>query len=549
MKSLRWIVLIVTLVAVARCAAPNSAAPSATSPSALSMSDFFEGKWTYQPRWSPDGRYVMFTWDDWVRQNVYVISADGGTPIQRSDSKSFIGNPSGNSAGEAPTWSPDGKSILYTQDGNAYLAPVPSGDVKRLFQDTDRVSGVRFSPNGRDIAFSRGGDLHVLNLASGSVRRLTDAHHGVGGAQWSPDGRWLAFVSRSSERIAWSPDYSGSLLSYHWSKPGTSDVGVVSATGGAVRSIAQSPDNEVIADWAPDSKALLIERRTVDVKDRTLFRAALDGSLSALYRQHDDRFLPSNDVHAFYSPDGTKVAFTSDHDGWNHLYVVPASGGAPQQLTKGKFEVSYPSWQPDGHALVFCATKDGTDQRHVYRVSLNGTLEQITSAHGSDVAAHVTPDGHRVLYLHTDPTHLPDVWTAPLTGSDPARQLTDSMTAGLHHYPWQTPQIVTYSNEADGLIIKAQLFVPRQLDRAKKYPAIVHTHQAAIYQEVYYGPGPQKDNVAWYGFNQRLADLGYVVLNVDYRGSYGYGRDFRVGDYMDLGGNDARDVISGVAST
>src|SRR6478672_11646974 len=159
MKSLRWIVLIVTLVAVARCAAPNSAAPSATSPSALSMSDFFEGKWTYQPRWSPDGRYVMFTWDDWVRQNVYVISADGGTPIQRSDSKSFIGNPSGNSAGEAPTWSPDGKSILYTQDGNAYLAPVPSGDVKRLFQDTDRVSGVRFSPNGRDIAFSRGGDL------------------------------------------------------------------------------------------------------------------------------------------------------------------------------------------------------------------------------------------------------------------------------------------------------------------------------------------------------------------------------------------------------
>src|SRR3712207_8541170 len=54
-----------------------------------------------------------------------------------------------------------------------------------------------------------------------------------------------------------------------------------------------------------------------------------------------------------------------------------------------------------------------------------------------------------------------------------------------------------------------------------------HVHQAAIYQEVYLGPGPQKDNVAWYGWHQRLADLGYVVLNVDFRGSYGYGRDFR----------------------
>jgi len=546
MKWLRWCVLIVSLVAAGRCAAQKGAAPPATSPSALSMSDFFEGRWTYQPRWSPDGRYVLFTSDDWVRQNVYVIAADGGRPIQVSDSKSFIGNPSGNSAGEAPVWSPDSKSILYTQDGNAFLAPVPSGDVKRLFDNTERVSSVRFSPNGRDIAFSRGGALHVLNLASGSIRRLTDGRRGAGGPQWSPDGRWIAFTSRPSERISWSPDYSGSLLSYHWSKPGTSDVGVVAATGGAVRWLAQSPDNEGIADWAPDSKALLIERRSVDVKDRTVFIAALDGSLKTLYRQHDDRFLPSNDVHAVYSPDGTKIAFTSDQDGWNHLYVVSAGGGAPQQLTSGTFEVSSPSWQRDGRALVFCATKDGADQRHVYRVSLDGALQQITSGRGSDVAVQVAPDGSRVLYLHTDPTHLPDVWSAPLAGSGSARQLTDSMTSGLHQYPWQTPQIITYSSQADGLAIKAQLFVPRRLDQTKKYPAIVHTHQAAIYQEVYYGPGPQKDNVAWYGFNQRLADLGYVVLNVDYRGSYGYGRDFRVGDYMDLGGNDARDVISGV---
>ena len=58
---------------------------------------------------------------------------------------------------------------------------------------------------------------------------------------------------------------------------------------------------------------------------------------------------------------------------------------------------------------------------------------------------------------------------------------------------------------------------------------------------------PAKDNVAWYGFNQRLAQEGYVVLNVDYPGSYGYGRDFRVGDYRDLGGGDAKDVVSGVS--
>jgi len=119
------------------------------------------------------------------------------------------------------------------------------------------------------------------------------------------------------------------------------------------------------------------------------------------------------------------------------------------------------------------------------------------------------------------------------------------MTAGLHAYRWQTPEIVTYPGQ-DSLPIKAQLFVPENLDRRQKYPAIVNVHQASLYQEAYLGPGPQKDNVGWYGWHQRLVQLGYVVLNVDYRGSSGYGRDFRTANYLDVGVGDAADVVKGV---
>jgi len=525
----------------------NELAAGGASPP-LTMAKFLEGKWTYQPGWSPDGRFIAFLWDDWVRQDIYVVPAEGGTPGRVSRSESFIGNPSFGSAGEPPTWSPDGKHLLYSQDGDLFLTSVPEGAILRLTDTGDFESGARFSPDGREIAYSKGGDLYVLDRSTASTRQLTREGRGDGGVVWSPDGRWLAFGSGPTTRVSWSPDYSGPLVSYNWGKRGTRDVGVMAARGGPVRWMAASADNESFADWSPDSQSILLERRSVDVKDRTVYLATLDGSsLKPIYRQRDDKFLASNDQHAIFSPDGRRVAFTSDEDGWNHLYALDLDGGAPQRLTRGNFEVSYPAWTPDGNALVFCSTEAGTAERHIYKVSLaDGSRTRLTTAAGVNTAAALSPKGDRVLYLHSDPTHLPDVWVMPLAPGSPARQLGDGMTEELHAFRWQTPQVVTYPSQVDELPIKAQLFVPPTLDKKKRHPAIVHTHQAAIYQEVYLGPGPQKDNVAWYGFHQWLAQEGYVVLNVDYRGSYGYGRDFRVGDYMDLGGADARDVVSGV---
>jgi dipeptidyl aminopeptidase/acylaminoacyl peptidase len=516
--------------------------------SRLTMAAFFDSKWTYQPSWSPDGRYIMFLWDDWVRQNIFVVPAGGGSPIRVSDSKSFIGNPSGNSAGEAPSWSPDGKEILYAQDGDLFLASVPTAQIVRLTDTKDTETGPRFSPDGKTIAYAKGGDLYLIDRATGAVHQLTREQRGDAGVVWSPDSKWIAFSSGSATSVSWSPDYSGALVSYHWRKPSPRDVGVIAASGGPVRWIGASPLYESFVDWAPDSRSLLIERRTADVKDRTLFVAAIDGSaLRPVYRQHDDKFLPSNDQHASFSPDGRLIAFASDADGWNHLYLVNSDGSGVRQLTSGRFEVSFPTWTRDGKAIIFCSTEAGTEQRQVYRVTIaTGERAKLTSAPGVNTVAALSPDGDRILYLRSDPTHLPDVWVTSTADPSSPRRLTDAMTDELHTHPWQTPAIVSFPSRVDGIPIKSQLFIPPGLDKTRKYPAIVHTHQAAIYQEVYLGPGPQKDNVAWYGFNQRLAEQGYVVLNVDYRGSYGYGRDFRVGDYMDLGGNDARDVVSGV---
>jgi dipeptidyl aminopeptidase/acylaminoacyl peptidase len=515
----------------------------------LTMEAFLHAQWIYQPAWSPDGRYVAYVADDWVRQNIYVAPAAGGAPIRVSDSPNFIGNPSFNSAGEAPTWAPDSRALLYAQDGDLFVTSVPDAKILRLTDTAESETGARFSPDGAQIAFSKGGDLYVLNHTSGTIRQLTRERRGDGGIVWSPDGQWIAFSSGASVAVAWSPDYSGSLVSYHWRKPGPRDVGIVSSSGGPVRWMAASAEYESFADWAPDSRSMLVERRSADVKDRALLVTTIDGtSVQQIYAQHDDKFLPSNDQHARFSPDGRTIAFTSDGDGWNHLYLVRPDGTGLRQLTTGSYEVSFPSWSPDGKRLLFCSTEHGTEQRHAYTVDVDSSRRtRLTTAAGVNTAAALAPDGRQYLFLRSDPTNVPDVWVGSIPPGGEPRRLTDAMPSSLRKYEWQTPQIVTFPSEVDGTQIKAQLFVPRGLEKGRTYPAIIHTHQAAIYQEVYLGPGPQKDNVAWYGFNQRLAQEGYVVLNVDYRGSYGYGRDFRVGDYRDLGGNDARDVISAIA--
>jgi dipeptidyl aminopeptidase/acylaminoacyl peptidase len=174
-----------------------------------------------------------------------------------------------------------------------------------------------------------------------------------------------------------------------------------------------------------------------------------------------------------------------------------------------------------------------------------GPQTRLTSAPAVETTLVVSRADDKLAYIRSDPANLPDLWVqAPHPGA-PAQQLTRSMSPALRAFRWQTPRIVSYTTN-DGLPIRAQLFTPQPLDPKAKYPAIVHVHQAAIYQEVFLGSGPHKDNLGWYGWHQRMASRGFVVLNVDYRGSYGYGRDFRTANHLDVGVGDAADVVQGV---
>jgi dipeptidyl aminopeptidase/acylaminoacyl peptidase len=281
-------------------------------------------------------------------------------------------------------------------------------------------------------------------------------------------------------------------------------------------------------------------------KERTLSVVDLaTNTVSVIAEDADDRYLALGRGFAAYTPDGARIVYTSERSGWNHLYAYETRSGHTRALTSGNFEIREVVTGPEGW-IYYTSSEAGAAQPQVYRIRSDGSGRvQLTNAPAVHAGMSPHPRGTQVLYLRSDPKAVPDVWVQSSDSGATPRRLSTSNPPDTVTRRWQEPKFVTYPGH-DGLQVKAQLFVPAQPDRSKPFPAIVHVHQAASYQDVYLGPGPQKDNVAWYAWHQRLAQLGYVVLNVDYRGSSGYGRDYRSANYRDLGGGDHLDAVHGV---
>src|SRR4029077_15347050 len=163
----------------------------------------------------------------------------------------------------------------------------------------------------------------------------------------------------------------------------------------------------------------------------------------------------------------------------DHLYVAPAAAGAPVQITKGQFEAWRPSWAPDATRVPVGPKQGPNPANRPVRVATIGPdpakakIATVTSGRGTNIDPLWSPDGRAVVYQHTDPQNSADLWVVDVTkaGAKPVR-LTDSMPASIDKSALVEPELVHYPGP-DGKPVPAYLFVPKNLDRTKKHPAIV----------------------------------------------------------------------------
>jgi dipeptidyl aminopeptidase/acylaminoacyl peptidase len=234
----------------------------------------------------------------------------------------------------------------------------------------------------------------------------------------------------------------------------------------------------------------------------------------------------------------------SDRDGWDHVYVVPSSGGDAVAVTRGEFEAWRPSWAPDSSRLAFDANepgKPGVRQVSVAEIGSDPSrarVRTLTSGRGTNISPFFSPDGRRLVYQHTDPRSSADLFVISDQGA--ALRLTDSLPASIDREALVEPELVWYE-ATDGQKVPAYLFVPKGLDRSKKHPAIVWIHGDGHNQN-YDGWHVERNYAVYYSFHQYLLQRGYVVIAPDYRGSIGYGKAWRQGVFLDVGGKDSEDA-------
>jgi dipeptidyl aminopeptidase/acylaminoacyl peptidase len=417
----------------------------------------------------------------------------------------------------------------------------------------------------------------IRSLADGKETLvLRGESHAIGGLSWSPDGKAIVFTDNARTiRHEQTPQYSGAKIIYTISENVPGETGVVNIDGTGMKMLGAGGGFGG-RRWL-DASHFLVERTSPDYKKRTTsVVATAGGEPKILHEEVAEKFWSiTGDPGAQPSPDGKWIAFLSDREGWDHIYVMPASSAMasaarPQviQITKGRFEVRAPQWSPDSTRIAFDANEpDHYGDRHLYVATIgsdpaHATIAAITSGRGTDIGPQWSPDGTRLVYQHTDPHNSADIWmvsvapsaesaTRPSSASgrpEPAEgrnaqsaiRLSDSMPASMDRSAFVEPESVSYAGP-DGQKVPAWLFVPKGLDRTKKHPAIVWIHGDGVNQG-YDGWHVQRNYAVYYSFHQYLLQKGYVVIMPDYRGSIGYGKAWREGVYMDVGGKDAQDA-------
>jgi dipeptidyl aminopeptidase/acylaminoacyl peptidase len=322
------------------------------------------------------------------------------------------------------------------------------------------------------------------------------------------------------------------------------------ARGQGERSPQQPRDRDVQlsqVQWSEDGKTAVLMARSADNKDRwVMLLDAATGKTKVLATIHDDAWVDGPGASTLgWLPDNATVYFESERDGFAHLYTVAISGGEPTQLTSGQFEVSDVRLSRDKTKFYFTSSEGSPFQRHLYSMFINGGARtQITALPGNN-DVDVSPDDKMLADVRSYSNKPPELYlfsNVPIdeNASAALKPVTTSPIQEFFTHDWIDPRLVSFKAR-DGATVWGRMYMPSNYKGGG--PAVLFVHGAGYLQNVHRW---WSSYYREYMFHHLLMERGFVVLDIDYRGSAGYGRDWRTGIYRHMGGKDLTDHVDAV---
>ncbi|SRR5579871_455715 len=293
--------------------------------------------------------------------------------------------------------------------------------------------------------------------------------------------------------------------------------------------------------WSANGTHAVVDIYSQDNKDRWLMLLdAPTGKLKLLDRQRDEAWIDGPGLRDLGWIDENTFWFQSEASGYSHLYSANVVSGEKKQLTNGKYEVQKAQLSNDKKYFYIITNEANPGEQQFYRLSIAGSkAERITTMTGANEVT-ISPDEKQIAILYS---YSNKPWELFLQENKPgttAKQITSlAQTQEFKSYHWRDPEIITFVAR-DGATVYARLYRSAMEDASK--PAVIFVHGAGYLQNAH----------KWWSyyyhefmFNNLLADNGYTVLDIDYRGSAGYGRDWRTAIYRHMGGKDLDDQVDG----
>jgi dipeptidyl aminopeptidase/acylaminoacyl peptidase len=443
---------------------------------------------------SDDGKWVIF-----VRGGDHGANFDHLKPINpygnlepqtvRVMQIAFTGGPIRIiSEGDEPVISPKNDVVAYIKEGQPWICKLDTNKNEdfleapvKLFKTRGTVSQLKWSPDGSKVVFvaNRGDHAFIgtLTIGNNQIQWIDPSFARDLSPRWSPDGKNIVFIRTL-------------------------------ALGGQADSLTQRKK----ISWS-------IRTASLDGVDSKMVWDAPKTNRGSLPPTHGG-------ANLFWATDNV-ITFTSYHDGWPHLYSIAPSGGKPLLLTPGEFMVEHVSLSLDWKSLL-CDANTGPDaldkdRRHILQVPVDrAEMKVLTPGNGNEWTALALENNQGIVYIGSTPQKAPQV----IFKSDNAAAKSITSSFFTAEYPEKLlvePKQVIFKS-LDGLPVHAQIF--DNSNGSKKKPAIIFVH----------GGPPRQMLLGWhysdyyanaYALNQYLANLGFVVLSVNYRLGIGYGYEFQ----------------------